>query len=126
RSAATSQWMTWLARLGYAVKGVVYLIIGGLAAALAVGHGGAATDQRCALQTIATQPFGKFLLAVVAIGLVGFALWSFIQALFDTEGKGKDAKGIIGRLGYVGVGVSYAALAFGAFQLVLGTGTAGK
>src|SRR2546421_9894634 len=84
RSAATSQWMTWLARLGYAVKGVVYLIIGGLAAKLAIGQGGATTDQRGALQTIYEQPFGKFLLAVVAIGLLGFALWTFIQAIYDT------------------------------------------
>jgi hypothetical protein len=126
RNAATSKWISWLARLGYAVKGVVYLIIGGLAASLAIGHGGKATDQQCALQTIYAQPLGRFLLVVVAIGLIGFALWSFIQALFDTEGKGSDAKGIIGRIGYVGIGVSYAALAFGAFQLVTGRGNAGK
>jgi hypothetical protein len=122
RRGATSKWMSLLARLGYAVKGVVYLIIGGLAVALAVGHGGKATDQRGALQAIYTQPFGKFLLIIVGIGLVGFALWSFIQALFDTEGKGSDVKGIIGRIGYAGVGVAYAALAFGAFQLVTGAG----
>ena len=126
RNAATGKWVSLLARLGYAVKGVVYLIIGGLAAALAVGHGGEATDQRGALQTIYAQPLGKFLLVVVGIGLVGFALWSFIQAVFDTEGKGSKAKGIIGRIGYAGVGVAYAALAFGAFQLVTGTGNVGK
>jgi len=124
--AANSKWVTWLARLGYAVKGVVYLIIGGLAAQLASGQGGAATDQRGALQTIYERPFGKFLLAVVAIGLLGFALWSFIQAIYDTEGKGRDAKGIIARLGYAAVGVAYAALAFGAYQLVAGTGNVGQ
>ncbi len=58
-----------LARLGYACKGVVYLIIGGLAVKLAIGQGGAATDQKGALQTIYEQPFGKFLLVVVGIGL---------------------------------------------------------
>ena len=120
RRAATGKWMAILARLGYAVKGVVYLIIGGLAAALAIGHGGKATDQRGAIETIYAQPLGKFLLIVVGIGLVGFALWSFIQALFDTEGKGSNAKGIISRIGYAGVGVAYGALAFGAFQLVTG------
>ena len=124
--AAGSKWVTWLARLGYAAKGVVYLIIGGLAAKLASGQGGAATDQRGALQTIYEQPFGKFLLAVVAIGLLGFALWSFIQAIYDTEGKGRDAKGIIGRVGYAAVGIAYAALAFGAYQLVAGTGNVGQ
>ena len=124
--AANSKWVSGLARLGYAAKGVVYLIIGGLAAKLAIGQGGAATDQRGALQTIYEQPFGKFLLAVVAIGLLGFALWSFIQAIYDTEGKGRDAKGIIARIGYAAVGVAYAALAFGAYQLVAGTGNVGQ
>ena len=126
RGAATSPFMTGLARLGYAVKGIVYLIIGGLALKLAIGHGGAATDQRGALQTIYEQPFGKFLLIVVGIGLIGFALWSLIQAIFDTEGKGTNAKGIIARIGYAAVGIAYALLAFGAFQLALGTGSVGQ
>lgn len=126
RGAATGPFMTGLARLGYAVKGIVYLIIGGLALKLALGHGGAATDQRGALQTIYEQPFGKFLLIVVGIGLIGYALWSLIQAIFDTEGKGTKAKGILARVGYAAVGIAYALLAFGAFQLALGTGSVGQ
>ncbi len=110
RRAATSHWVTMFARFGYAAKGVVYLIIGALAVELAAGRGGAATDQRGALRTIYEQPFGKFLLIVVAIGLIAFALWSFIQALFDTEGKGKKAKGILGRVGYAVIGISYGLL----------------
>lgn len=126
RSVATSRWMILLARFGYAIKGVVYLIIGWLAAMLAIGQGGKATDQSGAIQTITKFPFGNFLLVVVAIGLLGFALWSFIQALFDTEGQGNDAKGIIGRLGYAIVGVSYAVLSYATFQIVAGTGAGGK
>ncbi|MBV9259656.1 MAG: DUF1206 domain-containing protein [Ktedonobacteraceae bacterium] len=126
RRVATSHWMTMFARFGYAAKGVVYLIIGLLAVELAAGRGGAATDQRGALRMIYEQPFGKFLLIVVAIGLIAFALWSFIQALFDTEGKGSDAKGILGRIGYAVVGISYGILALGAIQLVAGSGNGGK
>ncbi|HLZ63416.1 MAG TPA: DUF1206 domain-containing protein, partial [Ktedonosporobacter sp.] len=81
RDTATSTWMSRLARFGYATKGVVYLIIGGLAVQLAIGHGGSATDQHGALQTIYDQPFGKFLLAIVALGLLGFALWCFIPLI---------------------------------------------
>jgi hypothetical protein len=123
RSAASSRWMTILARLGYAAKGVVYLIIGWLAIQLVIGAGGKTTDQRGALQTIYEQPFGKFLLALVVIGLLGFAIRCFLQAWFDTEGEGSDIKGIIGRLGYAITGVSYAILAFGAFQLIAGMGS---
>ena len=123
RSAASSRWMTVLARLGYAAKGIVYLIIGWLAVQLAIGAGGKTTDQRGALQTIYEKPYGKLLLALVVIGLLGFAIWCFLQAWFDTEGKGSDIKGIIGRIGYAVTGVTYAILAFGAFQLIAGTGT---
>ena len=126
RNAATGKWMTGVARLGYAAKGVVYLLIGLLAAKLALGQGGAATDQRGALHTIYDQPFGKFLLLVVAIGLFAFALWSCIQAIYDTEGKGSKAKGIIARIGYAAVGITYAALAFGAYQIATSTGSGGN
>ncbi len=123
RTAAYSQWITLLARLGYAAKGIVYLIIGWLAVLVAIGAGGKTTDQRGALQTINAEPFGKFLLAILIIGLIGFGIWCFLQAWFDTEGKGSDIKGIIGRLGYVVTGISYFVLAFGAFQLVTRTGS---
>jgi hypothetical protein len=95
-----------------------------MAAQLAFGvAGGTATDQRGAIQTISDLPYGKFLLAVVGIGLFGFALWSFIQAWFDTEGKGNDTKGILGRIGYAAVGASYAFLGISTFQFVMGSGS---
>jgi hypothetical protein len=78
------------------------------------------------LRTIYEQPFGKFLLIIIAIGLIAFALWSFIQAVFDTEDKGNDAKGILGRLGYAAVGISYGLLAVGSIQLVAGSGNGGN
>jgi hypothetical protein len=126
RSAATSKWMSWLARFGYAIKGVVYLIIGALAIQIAIGSSHAPADQQGALQTIYGQPFGKTILLIVAIGLFAFALWSFIQAIFDTEGYGKDAKGIISRLGYAATGIGYTGVGIGAYHLATGTGGAGK
>src|SRR5579872_1515803 len=126
RNAATSPVMVMLARLGYAIKGVLYIIIGILAAFLGFGHGGSATDQRGALGAISALPAGKFLLAVVTVGLFAFGLWSVIQGVFDTEGEGKKAKGIIARIGYAAVGISYIILGFGALRIVTGSGNAGQ
>ncbi|MGZ3678124.1 MAG: DUF1206 domain-containing protein [Ktedonobacterales bacterium] len=126
RRAAASPWTTRYARFGYAAKGIVYGIIGALAAKAALGRGGATTDRNGAIQTIYQQPFGKFLLAIVTIGLFGYALWSWIQAALDTENKGHNFKGIVERLGYAVVGFSYAGLALAALQLVLHKGTGGK
>lgn len=126
RRAASSRVVVVLARLGYAVKGVVYVVIGFLAILLATGHGGGATDQNGALRAIYDSPlgegFGRILMVIITAGLFGFALWSLIQAVFDTEGKGHKAKGIIGRIGYAGVAVSYALLGVVAYQIAT-TGT---
>lgn len=125
RNAANSPWMSFLARSGYAAKGLVYLIIGGLAAASAIGAGGATTDRNGAMHAIYAQPFGAFLLVLVAIGWLGYALWSEVQAVLDTEHAGREAKGIAQRVGYAAVGLSYAGLALGALRLVAGTGNGG-
>jgi hypothetical protein len=65
------------------------------------------------------QPFGQGLLSLVAIGLSGYVLWRFVQAIMDTENQGTDAKGIILRLSYAGNGSLYAGLAMTAIELVL-------
>lgn len=115
-----------LGRFGYVAKGVVYIVIGLLAALAALGDGGATTDRKGAVQKIYEQPYGVFLLAVIAFGLACYGVWNFIVAIADTEGKGTDPKGIATRIFYAGVGVSYLAFAFAAVQLLTGAGNLGK
>ena len=126
RDAAGNPVTTGLARAGYAAKGLVYVIIGGLAAKAAIGDGGATTDREGALKAIYEQPFGKILLALVAIGLIGYALWRVLDAVADLEHKGTKPKGLATRAVYVGAGLSYAILAVAALSLVMGTGNGGK
>ncbi|WP_341526405.1 DUF1206 domain-containing protein [Nostoc sp. UHCC 0302] len=117
-----SLWIERLARFGYISKGIVYGIVGLLAVQVAFGTGGRTTDTKGALQTIVSQPFGKLLLAIVAVGLIGYVLWRFIQAIKDPENKGTDAKGLAVRVGYAVNGLIYAGLAVSAVQIVLGSG----
>lgn len=108
-----------LVRFGYATKGAVYGLVGILALETAFGVGGKTTDSSGALLTIASQPFGKFLLVGIAIGLAGYAIWRFIETFLDPEGKGANAKGIGARLGYLSSGIAYSALSIEAATLAL-------
>lgn len=124
RQAASNPWVERLARLGFAAKGIVYITIGALATRAALGSGGATTDTRGAIETIGQQPFGRVLLGVLSIGLLGHALWRFVEAAVDPERRGTDAKGLAKRLGYAGIGVLYVGLALTAVQLMRGSGGA--
>jgi len=114
------------ARFGYAAKGVVYVVVGALAAMAAVGYGGETTGSRGAMQSIYQQPFGRLLLAVVAFGLTGYALWQFIRAIEDPENEGNDAKAIVKRIGFFISGTVHFALVWYAIGVITGAaGTGG-
>lgn len=121
----TSPWLEQLARLGYAVKGVVYLIIGILAIQVALNEGGRLEGTTGALETIATQPFGQLLIGIVALGLFGYGIWLFVRAGLDTDRKGSDTTGMIKRIGIAIGGIIHLALAFYAVQLLMGSGGGG-
>ncbi len=121
-TAAHHQALETLARLGYAVKGVVYGLVGVLAVQAAFGMGGETTGSRGAIDTIAGSPFGQVLLWIVGIGLVGYTLWRFAQSILNVEAYDDDAKGYVKRIALAGSGVLYGALAFSVFKTLLGNG----
>jgi fumarate reductase subunit D len=113
----------WLARSGFAARGLIYAIIGILAIKLALGDGGTTTNQQGALRTIAHQPFGKVLLILVAIGLAGYALWRFLHALL---GHGpEDSDSALDRVSAFASGVVYAGLCAIAVEILVGSGSGG-
>lgn len=116
-----SDWVEWLARAGYVAKGVVYSIIGALAVQVALGDGGQTTGAQGALAEIASQPFGQTLLAITGVGLMGYALWRFLQAATDPDHEGTDAKGIAIRVAWGCSGVIHVMLAVEAFRMVMGS-----
>lgn len=108
-----------LARLGYAAKGLVYIVIGWLALMTALRVGGQTTDPQGALTTIYFQPFGKVLLFIVVVGYIAYALWQFARAYFDPDAQDTGAKENVRRLGYAIVGISYLGFALAALRLML-------
>jgi hypothetical protein len=117
-------WLEALARLGYASKGIVYAIIGILALQAALGLGSPNVDQASAFQKILSQPLGSFLMWIVIVGLIGYALWRLLQSVLDPEYEGRQKAGAVKRIGYFVSGVTYLALAYLAYQIVQGRGNA--
>ena len=116
-------WIERLARIGFAAKGVVYLLIGLLALQAAAGTGGGTTDQHGALRVLLRQPLGRWLLGIIAVGLFGYALWRGITAVADPEAHGRsDWKRKFVRVGFAGRAIVHVALAWYAAKLALGSG----
>lgn len=117
------QWVKRFAKLGLAAKGIVYCLVGMLAFMAAFEIGGRSErnlNKQGVFRFILDQPFGRVLLALVAVGLVCYTLWRLTQAFLDTEHKGTDAKGIGRRVVYAFSGLVYGSLAYYSFQMILG------
>jgi hypothetical protein len=123
--SADSNGIHVLARAGYASRGIIYLIVGWLAALAAFGQGGRTTGSRGALSELLGAPFGKLLLAAIAAGLFCYSAWRAVQAILDADGHGTDAKAIAIRGGLAVSAIVHTGLAFFATSLVFGWGTRG-
>ena len=110
-----------VARTGYVAKGVVYATVGLLAGQAALGVGGKTVGTGGALESVGSQPFGKVLIFLLALGLSGYALWKLVQGVMDPDGKGSGLGGIVRRAGYVGSALIHAGLAFSALEELFGT-----
>ena len=123
KRAAADPKLELLMRLGYVVRGALYIVMGYLALRIALGQrGGKATDLAGSLVWLTGNSLGKVLLIVIVIGLAAYSFWGFIRAIYDPLHRGKDAQGIAARIGFVTSALSYAALAFFALQILAGQG----
>lgn len=113
------------ARAGYAAKGAVYCLIGVLALMAAFGPGGQTAGSSEALSVVKQGTFGTVLLAVLALGLVGYVFWRFTQAIVDPENVSDEDWGWLKRGMYAVSGIAYGLLAYSAIQMVLGNGGGG-
>jgi len=114
-------WIEPVARIGYVAKGTVYLMIGVMAMLFATGYRSEPADFSTVLVKVFSEPFGRLLLALLTIGLIGYGLWCFVQAAMDTENKGTGLLGILTRVLYAVIGFVYLAVAWDAVKLLTKT-----
>lgn len=107
-----------LMRAGYAARGVVYLIVGGIAFFAAV-NGGEAEGSTGALAFLVRQPFGMALLSIVAAGLFAYTAWRFVDGVMDLENEGDNAEGYASRAGQLLSGATHAVLGVTAVSIIL-------
>jgi fumarate reductase subunit D len=123
KRAAENPKLEFLERVGYVARGVLYMVMGLLALGIALSVGGGkATDLSGSLVFLIGNPFGKLVLIAMIVGLLAYSLWGFVRAVFDPLHRGRDASGVMARLGFVSSAVSYAAIALFALQILAGAG----
>lgn len=112
--------LTTLTRIGFAARGLLYFVIGFL-----VIRTGQAEDPGGALAYVA-QGGGRWLLALMAAGLIAYGIWRLADAVLDVERRGTDGKGLAERVAAGVSGLIHLGLAWQAFTLMSGSGTSGN
>jgi hypothetical protein len=103
------------ARAGFAVTGLVHLVIAWIAANLAIGGGSRTADQTGALRAMASTPVGGPVLVVAAVALAALALWFLVDAAITSGGAADRVKA-------VGRALVYGALAWTSVRVLIGSG----
>lgn len=116
-------WFAGLARAGLVAKGISYGIVGILALMLALGQGGKTTSREGALATLAQEPFGKVLLALLAFGFAAYALWRLILVFVSDVEDDEKLEGWGERAANVARVLIYAGLTFATVKILLGSGS---
>jgi hypothetical protein len=111
-----SRTLTLLTRLGFAARGLLYVVIGFL-----VIRTGRAEDPSGAL-TVLAEGGGRTLLYLVIAGFLAYGLWRLSDAAFNIERHEQGSKGMVQRVGAGASGLIHLFLAWQAVRLVQGTG----
>lgn len=93
RRAARGDVVRTGARVGFAARGVLYLLVGVLAVRIGLTGTNEQADRGGALTEIAATPFGAALLWALGVGLAGMTVWRLSEALFGSAGPKNDGAG---------------------------------
>ncbi|WP_285113567.1 DUF1206 domain-containing protein [Leifsonia sp. fls2-241-R2A-40a] len=100
-----------LARVGLAAIGVLHILIGVIALAVAFGSGGNA-DQSGALQALVAVPGGLFVVWAVIVGLIFLSAWQILQA-FTAHKPGEKVIEVVKCVVYAALAVIAISIATG-------------
>jgi Mn2+/Fe2+ NRAMP family transporter len=82
-SQSEETWATRAGRIGFAARAVVYAIIGGFLVQAALhADPNQAGGLSKALQTLANQTYGPWVLGIVAVGLIAYGIFSVVEARY--------------------------------------------
>ncbi|HET6534388.1 MAG TPA: DUF1206 domain-containing protein [Actinoplanes sp.] len=117
--AANSKPLEYLARGGFIGYGVIHLLFAWLALQVAFGSSSGETDQSGALQAIAAQPAGTFIVVLIIIGMVAMAIWQAFEAAIGESGP-RDRTAMAERIISGCRAVLYLYLAYIGYKVVSG------
>ena len=118
RRASSSPVAHFLARAGLTARGIIYILVGWVAALVALGHSSREADQQGALQLLAGKPYGLVSLWLLGIGFAAYALWRLGEAAFGVAG---EPPGAGPRLKSLARAIIYAGLSYLTFTVIAGT-----
>lgn len=110
--------LTMLTRLGFAARGLLYLVI----AALVITTG--RTEDPAGALRFLGQGGGKVLLIILTAGLIAYGIWRLSDAAFDIERHGNGKSAMAERAGAAASGLVHFFLAWQAIKLTEGIASA--
>jgi hypothetical protein len=119
RRASNNRVLIGLTRMGFIGYGVLHLAVAWLAVQIALGHATKPGDQSGAFRTLAGEPFGRFILIFVIVGLCAMAIWQLLLAANGHREKRGKAR-TFERIASAARVLIYAALALTAGKVVRG------
>lgn len=120
RNAADGDWKETMGRVGLVGRGVLYSVIGLLAIQLALGDASETASQEGAIEWVAQQPLGRFLLVALTVSLFALAGWRLLDAAVGDPVEGSEASD---RAKFALKGVLYLSLAIGALGTTIANWT---
>lgn len=104
-----------IARVGFAARALVYILLGWLAIAT---RSRAGEGQNAVFDTLRAMPLGGVLLVAVAIGLFAYGVYRLATGILDLDQHGHDLKGFAKRAGAIFSGLAHGMLGYTALQFL--------